>query len=88
MSTLCIFNMIGMNASGTFFISKCVRLALVIGYAFIFRSVENRIWISVKPRSKYNTYLLHFTSYIILFYSMPYFLPNNNSFVKKNNIQT
>jgi len=61
-------------------------IPLVIGYAFvIFRSVENRVWISVKPRSKYyNTYLLHFTPYIII-YSIPCSL--TNTFIEKNNIQ-
>jgi len=61
-------------------------IPLVIGYAFVnFRSVENRVWISVKPRSKYNTYSLHFILYII-FYSILYSLKNNHTFVKKSNI--
>jgi len=60
MNTLCIFNMIGMNALGKYNISKFVSILtgyiILVLYFILFRSAENRVWISVKPRSKYNIY--------------------------------
>lgn len=49
-----------MNALGMYKISKFVSIftdyIILVLYFIFFRSAENRVWISVKPRSKYNTY--------------------------------
>lgn len=49
-----------MNALGKYKVSKLVSILMgyiiLVLYFILFRSAENRVWISVKPRSKYNTY--------------------------------